>query len=68
MHPKDLKWFDLLNVDEAAGTIHFQHRRLLLFDADAMGLLRKQLIETLGLERARRSSPVLGMRAAIGMR
>ena len=45
----------LLNVDEAAGTIHFQHRRLLLFDADAMGLLRKQLIETLGLERARRS-------------
>ena len=54
MHPAHLKLLELLTVDEAAGTLHFAHRRLLLFDADAMGLLRKELIETLGLERARR--------------
>jgi DNA-binding NtrC family response regulator len=45
---------DLLKVDETAGTIHFQHRRMLLFDADALGLLRKELIDGFGLERARR--------------
>ena len=50
----DLKLFELLKTDEAAGTIHFEHRRMLLLDADAMGLLRKELIETLGLDRARR--------------
>lgn len=54
MNPAHLKLLDLLTVDDAAGTLHFAHRRLLLFDADAMGLLRKELIETLGLERARR--------------
>jgi hypothetical protein len=46
--------FELLTVDDTAGTLHFAHRRMLLFDADAMGLLRKELIETLGLARARR--------------
>jgi hypothetical protein len=29
MHPTHLKWFELLNVvDESAGTLHFQRRRL----------------------------------------
>ncbi|MGH9844863.1 MAG: XylR N-terminal domain-containing protein [Blastocatellia bacterium] len=54
MNSSRLKLLELLKVDEAAGTIHFKHRRMLIFDADAMGLLRKELIETLGLERARR--------------
>lgn len=54
MRPEDLKLFQLLQIDEQAGTIHFNNRRLLLFDADAMGLLRKELIESLGMERARR--------------
>ena len=54
MNPGDLKLLELLPVDDAAGTLHFAHRRMLLFDADAMGLLRKELIETLGLARARR--------------
>jgi DNA-binding NtrC family response regulator len=54
MNPANLKLLELLTVDDAAGTLHFAHRRMLLFDADAMGLLRKELIETLGLERARR--------------
>ena len=54
MNPGDFKLLELLTADDAAGTLHFAHRRMLLFDADAMGLLRKELIETLGLERALR--------------
>src|SRR5688572_12933282 len=54
MKLSELKLPELLTVDEAAGTIHFRHRRMLIFDADAMGLLRKELIHTLGQERARR--------------
>lgn len=60
MNPSDLKLFELLKTDEAAGTIHFGHRRMLLLDADAMGLLRKELIETVGIERARRILMRLG--------
>jgi transcriptional regulator with GAF, ATPase, and Fis domain len=48
-----LKLFELLQANETAGTIHFEHRRMLLMDADALGLLRKELIETLGIDRAR---------------
>ena len=54
MNSGDFKLLELLTVDDAAGTLHFAHRRMLLFDADAMGLLRKELLETLGLERTRR--------------
>ncbi len=54
MTPNELKLFELLKIDEGAGTIHFGHRRMLLMDADAMGLLRKELIETVGIDRARR--------------
>ncbi len=52
--------FDLLKVDDAAGTIHFEHRRMLLLDASAMGLLRKELIETIGYDLARRVLMRLG--------
>src|SRR5262249_13530920 len=45
---------DLLKFDEAAGTIRWKHRRMLLFDADAMGLLRRELVDALGLAAARR--------------
>ena len=45
---------ELLKADEESRVIRFQHRRMLIFDADAMRLLRKELVETLGLERARR--------------
>ena len=44
---------DLLDVDEDGGTLYIRNRRMLLFDADAMGLLRKQLIDGLGLDAAR---------------
>ena len=53
MNPGELKLLELLKADEESGVISFQHRRMLIFDADAMGLLRQELIEALGLERAR---------------
>src|SRR5258705_13682665 len=53
MDLSELKLLELLQADEETGVIRFKHRRMLIFDADAMGLLRKELIETLGLERAR---------------
>ena len=49
-----LRLLERLKLDETEGTIHWKHRRMLLFDADAMGLLRKELIETLGISRAKR--------------
>lgn len=54
MNPDELQLLELLRADKATGIIRFKHRRMLIFDADALGLLRKELIETLGLERARR--------------
>ncbi len=53
MKPEELSLFELLQIDEAAGTIYFKNRRMLIFDADAMGLLRKELIEHLGVGLAR---------------
>jgi DNA-binding NtrC family response regulator len=58
MTPDRIHLRDLLDVDEDAGTLHIRNRRVLLFDADAMGLLRKQLIDGLGVDAARM---VLGM-------
>src|SRR5262245_4103981 len=54
MNPGELTLLELLKADEESGVIRFKHRRMLIFDADAMGLLRQELVETLGLERARR--------------
>src|SRR5215468_3960350 len=54
MKPDELRLLELLKADEESGVIRFKHRRMLIFDADAMGLLRKELVEALGLERARR--------------
>jgi|SRR5262245_61232280 len=55
MNLEELKLLELLKADEESGVIRFKHRRMLIFDADAMGILRKELVETLGLERARRT-------------
>ena len=54
MRPEDLKLFEFLECDEKLGTIRFKNRRMLIFAADAMGQLRKELIESLGPDRARR--------------
>jgi hypothetical protein len=50
MKLSELKLPECLTVDEA-GMIHFRHRRMLLFDADAMGLLRQELLHPLGQQR-----------------
>jgi two-component system, NtrC family, response regulator HydG len=55
MKPEDLKLIELLQINEAAGTIYFKNRRMLIFDADAMGLLRRELIERLGVSGARKT-------------
>ena len=68
MNPTKLRLFELLQANETAGTIHFEHRRMLLMDADAMGLLRKELIETLGSIVQGESSPVSAMPAGIATR
>ena len=65
MKPEDLKLIELLQINEEAGTIYFNNRRMLIFDADAMGFLRRELIERLGvagaqLRRKKSRSMVLG--------
>lgn len=54
MKPEDLKLIELLQINEEAGTIYFNNRRMLIFDADAMGFLRRELIERLGVPGARK--------------
>jgi two-component system, NtrC family, response regulator HydG len=49
----DLDLRELLAFDPAGGVIRFANERVLLFDAVALGLLRRELIETLGLTGAR---------------
>lgn len=49
----DLSLIESLRADEAAGAIHFKDRRMLLLDAEAMGMLRKRLIEIFGAYEAR---------------
>ncbi len=49
----DLNLIESLQTGEAAGAIHFKNRRMLIFDADALGMLRKRLVETFGAPEAR---------------
>src|SRR5260370_34960983 len=53
MDPKDLRLFDLLRIDEAQGTIFLHGQRMIVVNAGDVGLLRKELITTLGTDRAR---------------
>jgi len=53
MKADDLDLLDLLEHNPKAGSIRFKDRRILLWDADAFGTLRQELIESIGLERAR---------------
>jgi hypothetical protein len=48
--------FDLsrdLRFDPGTGITAFKSSRLILFDADAIGLLRQQIVEAMGVEKAR---------------
>lgn len=54
MKAEELKLFELLRSDDQAGTLHLQNRRVLLVDADALGVLRKEMILADGVSEARR--------------
>ena len=53
MDPKDLRLFDLLRIDEAQGTIFLHGQRMIVVNAGDLGLLRKELITTVGTDRTR---------------
>lgn len=53
MQRDDLDHPELLQLDPRAGEIRFAGQRAVLFDAVAMGLLRKYLVEHLGVPAAR---------------
>jgi DNA-binding NtrC family response regulator/predicted hydrocarbon binding protein len=53
MQAKDLDLRELLSFTPEGGVMHFMGRRVLMFDAVALGLLRKELIESLGITAAR---------------
>lgn len=53
MQSTDLDLRELLSFRPDGGTMFFMGRRALLFDAVALGLLRKELIDSLGMAAAR---------------
>ena len=53
MRPADLDLKELLQFDQNGGVLRFANERVLLLDAVALGILRRELIETLGLAGAR---------------
>jgi DNA-binding NtrC family response regulator len=53
MRATDLDLKELLQFDPAGGILRFANERVLLLDAVALGLLRRELIETLGVAGAR---------------
>src|SRR5690606_36612491 len=53
MRARDLDLRELLSFEAEGGPLRFAGERALLLDAVALGLLRKELIETLGVAGAR---------------
>src|SRR5512134_3068024 len=53
MRVEDLDLRELFAFEPKGGVMRFAGQRVLLLDAVALGLLRKELIETLGLSAAR---------------
>jgi DNA-binding NtrC family response regulator len=53
MRATDLDLKELLHADRDGGILHFGSERVLLLDAVALGLLRRELIDTLGVAGAR---------------
>ncbi len=53
MRAADLDLQDLLDLDTEAGQLRFAGQRALLLDAVALGLLRRELIEAVGMTAAR---------------
>ncbi|WAH35713.1 XylR N-terminal domain-containing protein [Alicyclobacillus dauci] len=50
---EDTQLTELLTIDPETQQIHMKDRRLVLIETDALGELRKDLISTLGMERAK---------------
>ena len=53
MRATDLDLGGLLELDPKGGVVRFAGRRALIMDAEALGLLRKELVDTLGVTSAR---------------
>jgi DNA-binding NtrC family response regulator/predicted hydrocarbon binding protein len=53
MRADELRIFELLDFRGQEGVIAFHERRMLLYDADAMGILRRELVDTVGRPLAR---------------
>ncbi|NWJ41038.1 MAG: sigma-54-dependent Fis family transcriptional regulator [Geothrix sp.] len=53
MRAKELDHKEVLDLDPDRGLIHFAGRRALILDAEALGVLRKYLVENFGLSAAR---------------
>jgi two-component system, NtrC family, response regulator HydG len=53
MRAADLDLRELLHLDPEGGVLRFGGQRALLFDAVALGILRRELIETIGVAGAR---------------
>ncbi len=60
MNLNDLNLLESLRSDAADGTLHFKKRRMLLFNANFVGLLRKKLVTVCGLPEARNITGYLG--------
>ena len=53
MQASELKVLELLDFRAADGVIAFHDQRMLLYDADVLGILRRELVETVGAKVAR---------------
>src|SRR6185369_8566068 len=53
MRAEDLRISDLFDFDPKGGVMRFAGERVLIFDAVALGLLRKQLLDSFGQHAAR---------------
>ena len=53
MKAADLDLLEALDLNPSTGSIRFKNRRMLLWDADAFGTLRRELIDSVGHDRAR---------------
>ena len=54
MKPEDLVLADVLSFEPGQGIIRLHEQRVVILSGTAMGLLRKELIDTLGTDTARR--------------
>ncbi|MFQ5945571.1 MAG: sigma 54-interacting transcriptional regulator, partial [Anaerolineae bacterium] len=53
MRAEELKVFELLDFRSGEGIISFHDQRMLLYDADVLGILRRELVDTVGWKVAR---------------